>query len=99
MVRHIVMWRVNYADSQDKKRVVEKLKNALETLPSIIPEIQDYSVGINCIESERAADLVLDSSFESLVELEKYRVHPEHLKIVELFKKNTSEGRVVDYEY
>ena len=51
MVRHIVMWRVNYADSQDKKRVVEKLKNALETLPSIIPEIQDYSVGINCIES------------------------------------------------
>lgn len=75
-----------------------KLKRMLEELPSKIDQIKLYEVGINIADSPSASDIVLISGFESVESLNEYRVHPEHVKVLEFVRKVTDEARVVDYE-
>lgn len=99
MVKHIVMWRLeDFAKGGTKSENIMKIKQGLEMLPGKIPEIKNYRVGVNEVKSERAADLLLISGFDSWADLDKYRTHPEHLKIADLIKKLVSESRVVDFE-
>lgn len=99
MIRHIVLFKLKNFDSEiEKSEVLNTLKSSLDGLKSKIPEIQQFEVGINLKDSPNAFDLGLNSEFLSLNDLEKYRVHPEHVKVVELIRKHTSDRVVVDYE-
>ena len=95
MIKHIVMWRVV---EQNKQAAISQIKQALESLPEKITQIKSFEVGINVASSDRAADVVLVSLFNSLEELSLYQQHPEHVKVGMLIKQLTTEGRVVDYE-
>jgi quinol monooxygenase YgiN len=99
MIKHIVTFRLKKdTPSERREEVLEQLKKALEALPGKIKEIAAYEVGTNIAHSPAAHDLVLVSGFKSPEDLEAYRVHPEHQKVVELIKKTTSDRVVVDYE-
>ena len=94
MIKHVVMWRLK----EDAGTAAETLKAMLEALPASIPEIRALEVGLNCKDSEFAADVVLVSAFDSLDALAAYVVHPEHVKVGAFLKEIVSERRVVDYE-
>ena len=96
MVKHIVIFEIK--KDKNKDEVIKNLKNMLDGLPSKIREIKDYEIGINYADSPLARDMVLISAFETKEDLEKYRVHPEHKKVVEYIKENIEESFVVDYE-
>ncbi|PLX02976.1 MAG: stress responsive protein [Marinilabiliales bacterium] len=99
MIRHIVMFRLPETFlNEDKKDVIQKVKSELEQLPEKIDEIVSYEVGINFVESPRAFDLILISSFESEEKLNIYRDHPEHQKVVSIIKELKLESAVVDYK-
>ncbi|MBD3831514.1 MAG: Dabb family protein, partial [Arcobacter sp.] len=66
-------------------------------LEELIEGLKTMEVGINFTEADRAMDLSLYSTFESLQDLQNYAVHPEHLKVVEFIKEVTLESKVVDY--
>lgn len=99
MLRHLLMFKLkNQALGKSQAENLKMLQSALNALPALIPEILHWEVAINVAKSPSSADLLLDSSFEDAAALERYRVHPEHQKVVELIEQICEERRVVDYE-
>ena len=72
-------------------------KDKLEALKNKIPEVLHLETGVNFSESPKAFDLVLTTHFSSEADLDLYRNHPDHKKIVGLIKEIVSEVVVVDY--
>ncbi|QUH25593.1 Dabb family protein [Serpentinicella alkaliphila] len=98
MLKHIIMWRIkDNVHGLSKFESAIKMKDALEGLVGIITEIKTLEVGININDSDSAYDIVLFSEFEDKSGLEAYKIHPQHMKVVELAKTIVSERAVVDY--
>lgn len=99
MVKHIVMWRLKEkAGGATKEDNARSLKARLEALPRAIPEIQRLEVGLNIKDSERAADIVLYSEFDSPEALAVYSRHPAHIEVVAFVREIAGETWVVDYQ-
>ena len=99
MIKHIVMWKFkDYAEGASKQENILKVKDMLEALPGKIDFIREMQVNINVNPKDSMYDAVLISAFDSLEDVERYRVHPEHKKISS-FVSLIREGRAsVDYE-
>ena len=99
MIQHIVMFKLldKYED-KEREKIAGELKAALNELPDKIKEIKAYEVGVNISKSPAAYDLVLVSSFESLEDLDAYRIHEAHQSVVAQIKEHKKESVVVDYE-
>ena len=92
MVKHIVMWKL-----RDKADAAE-IKARLEALQGKIPGLIKIEVGIDFLESEQSADVVLYSELESREALNVYQAHPEHVAVIPLVKGAAIARTVVDYE-
>ena len=100
MINHTVLFKLKDFDNEDQKGVVRhKLEHALLALTDKIPEHTYLEVGENLDFNAAAFDICLVTHFETISDLEIYRVHPEHLKVVELVKTYTKDRAVVDYEF
>lgn len=99
MIKHIVMWKFkDYAEGATKQENILKVKAMLEALPEKIDFIREMQVNVNINPKEGMYDAVLTSAFDTLEDVERYRVHPEHKKISS-FVALIREGRAsVDYE-
>ena len=97
MLKHIVMFKLKPFSSNEKKDRIMQLKDSLENLPALIPEIKFYEVGLNISKSPNAFDLVLISEFKDIKELETYKKHPEHQKVIDLVAEIKENIVVVDY--
>jgi hypothetical protein len=94
------MFKFNDRDNRENlERNINEMKEKLDALPQIISEIRNFETGVNINPNERAWDLVLVSEFESMEDLEKYRVHPAHQEVVKFFKPLKDMSASVDYEY
>jgi hypothetical protein len=99
MIKHIVMVRLkDTVPAGQKKENAARLKAAIEGLMGRVPELKGMEVGLNLSTKPRAYDLVLTSEFDSLADLDAYRIHPEHQKVLELLYEVMEETAVVDYE-
>ena len=78
-MNHIVLMK--FKPSVAEKDII-KLETLLDELPNQISEILVYEFGRNTIPSERAYDFGLVSLFANPESLERYRKHPEHLKVL-----------------
>lgn len=99
MIKHVVMWRLTREPGDifpDKN--AREMQTRLTALQGKIPEIGNFEVGLDINRTERAADVVLVSSFASREDLATYSRHPLHRALVEFISGITSEVRVVDYE-
>ena len=82
MVRHIVMWKFkDEAEGLTKTENLLKVKAMLETLPEKIDFIRRMEVHLNENDNGKNFDAVLISEFDSLDDVKRYRVHPDHVKI------------------
>ncbi|HVZ80142.1 MAG TPA: Dabb family protein [bacterium] len=98
MIKHIVMWKLKATDPGAKKAAAIELKEALEGLKGKVPQVRSLEVGINFNPADTASDVSLYTVFDSQADLDLYQKHPDHLKVVEVVKRLTSERRVSDYE-
>ncbi|HEX3019548.1 MAG TPA: Dabb family protein [Chitinispirillaceae bacterium] len=99
MVKHIVMWKL--IDSYEGKNKVENsriIKEKIEALKAIIPQIKEVEVGININSSDAAYDLCLYSVFDSREDLDIYQNHPEHQKVAAFVAKVKIQRTVCDYQ-
>lgn len=100
MIQHIVLFKLNEFENEDLKAVVRnKIKQALLALKDKIEVLKFIQVGQNYELMSSSYDICLITHFETLSDLEIYRVHPEHLKVIELIKSNTSGRAVIDFEF
>jgi len=100
MIKHIVMWKlVDYYEGKNKSDIAETIRDNLEALKDVIPQLKEVEVGINFNSSDAAFDLCLYSVFDSREDLEIYQNHPQHLKIAEYIAKVRTQRVVCDYEF
>jgi len=100
MINHVVLFKLKEFENEDLKAVVRnKIKKALLALKEKISEIKFMQVGENYELNSASYDIGLITHFESVGDLEVYRIHPEHLKVIELIKANTTNKAAVDFEF
>ncbi|MCF8234009.1 MAG: Dabb family protein [Bacteroidales bacterium] len=99
MVKHIVMIKLKEFDTaEEKQHQAKNFKQKLEDLVGKVPELLDMEVGLNFNPKPASYDLVLISEFESREGLDNYRVHPDHVKVLDVLKQIMEKTAVVDYE-
>ena len=100
MIKHIVMIKVKEFGSQEKKtEVIRQLKKQIDDLVGVIEQIRFFETGLNISESPAAYDLVLISEFDSLEDLDIYRKHPDHVKVLDTLAEVKDKITVVDYKF
>ncbi len=83
MVKHVILWTLKDEFSAEEKEAIKQgIKEGLEGLKGKVPGIVDIKVNINGLESSNA-DLMLDSTFESVEALKGYSVHPENVAVAD----------------
>jgi len=101
MIKHIVFFGL--ADNAEGKTKAENalyIKQELENLKNLIPEIKMIEVGINHKDALVTNwDIALNSEFETLETLEAYQMHPEHKRIATYIGKVRTTRACVDYEF
>ena len=83
MLNHTVLLKFKPGVAEGE---IDKLEELLDDLPNKISEILVYEFGRNIIPSDRAYDFALVSLFANPESLERYRRHPDHLKVLENIK-------------
>ena len=81
MIKHIVMWNVRGATTEDKATSIRFLKTRFEELAGRIPGLLRIEIGVDTSRIDYACDVVLYSEFESQQALDDYATHPEHLRV------------------
>lgn len=82
MIRHVVMWKFKEnAEGKSKKENMEWVREHLYALVPIISEIKKMEIGFDITGSDMSMDLMLLTEFDSVEDMKKYAVHPEHLKV------------------
>ena len=81
MVKHIILWQLKeeYDDAQ-KANIKKEIKEGLEGLLGKIEGLSEIKVFTEGLASSNA-DLMLDSTFESVDALKAYAVHPDHVEV------------------
>lgn len=78
MVKHIILWNLKDEFSETEKESIKLgIKEGLEGLNGIIPGLVDIKVITEGLSSS-TADVMLDSTFESVEALKNYSVHSAH---------------------
>jgi len=95
MIKHIVMWNLK---EENKEKNALEIKNKLESLKAIIPQIRSIEVGRNFNESDMAYDLVLYTEFETKEDLEIYQNHSAHKAVAKFVAEVRTARAVGDYE-
>ena len=82
MVKHIILWTLSPALSDEEKATVKAgIKAGLEGLVGKVPGLLDVKVHVDGRLASSNADVMLDSTLESEAALKAYAVHPEHVAV------------------
>ena len=100
MIKHVVLFKlVPFAEGNSKHENALYLKEKLENLESLIPELLKMEVVINMANvSDQNYDLMLTAQVEDLAGLDAYIHHPEHVKVGAFISKVRTDRAAIDYE-
>ena len=96
MIRHIVM--MTFAEREKLDFLSSELKTMLMALENSIESLKNMEVGFNFSTRPTAHDIVLIADFDNKNGLDEYRVHPEHVKVLNWLKGKVEKSAVVDYQ-
>ncbi|MGQ8336321.1 Dabb family protein [Sunxiuqinia sp. A32] len=99
MINHVVLFKLKSYPEDEKKQVLTQLKEALEGLKDKIEQVKYLEVGLNYELDSKSYDICLISHFENVEDLDIYRVHPDHMKVVKLVGETTESRAAVDFEF
>ncbi len=95
MMTHIVCWKYK-PDTTVEQRADHIAR--LKALPSIISNIESFSVGSDVLHLERSFHTGLVSTYKDMVALANYIEDPEHKKVAALGKELSEQVVSVDFE-
>ncbi len=99
MITHIVMWKLREeAEGRGKDENFGIIREKLEALLSVIPELKSIHVYRNINPTDKNSDVVLVTTFDSLEDLNVYATHPEHVKAGEFIASVVSARSAIDYQ-
>lgn len=99
MIRHIVLFKmIPFETEHARLNKLTEIKQGLEALIPIIPQIKMMQVGINTNSAEHY-DLSLLSEFESMDDMHTYAQHPNHLAVSKILREVLESRACVDSEF
>ena len=99
MINHVVLFKLKkYNSESEKQNVIGSIEDALLGLSGKIKELKHIEVGVNYELAANSYDICLISHFETVADLDVYRVHPEHVKVADLIGQHAVERAAVDFE-
>jgi len=78
--------------------ILAKATASLRGLKGKIPELRSIEVGLDVLHSGRSYDLALITRFDSLVDMQRYQDHPEHVAVLQYLRTVLAASVAVDYE-
>jgi len=99
MINHVVLFKLKDYSETEKPLIIAEMKSLLEGLQGKIDELKYIEVGVNYELNTKSYDVALLSHFNSIEDLDKYRVHPEHKKVLARFSELRLERAAVDFEF
>lgn len=98
ILKHIVLWKLaDEAEGRNKAENAAWMKQHLEALVGVVPQLLSAEVGINIEPSAAAYDAVLTATFRSVEDCAAYKVHPAHVAVSEYCQKVRLSRVVCDY--
>ncbi|MFD1953476.1 Dabb family protein [Paenibacillus thailandensis] len=94
MITHIVLFKLKDASADNVERTMQVLRN----MEGKIDVLKSIEVGADVLHSARSYDIGLITKFDSLEDLEKYQVHPEHQKVIAHMNEVRESSVSVDFE-
>ena len=91
MYSHIVMFKLE--EEEDIPSTVAMLSG----MDAHIPQIRFLEVGVDDSPTERSANIVLITRFDSREAMEVYQKHPHHRQVVAYLKQINAQSLKVDY--
>ena len=95
MIKHIILW--NFQEGKGSEEDKLKIKNGLESLKNKISGIIEIEVITKPVAGSNA-EIMLNSTFESVEALNNYQVHEEHVKVATFVRSVTCNRMCMDYE-
>ncbi len=99
MVRHIILWKLKpELAGEEKEKVMQNAKRALESLAGVVPGLLKIEVQIQKLPSSNA-DMMLYTELENAEALAGYQKHPAHVAAANGFVRPFTAERVcMDFE-
>jgi len=88
---------MKFNDDQNVEMISTEIKQLLEALVSSVEPLKAVEVGLNISEKPSAYHLVLTADFNDEAGLDAYRLHPDHVKILNRIKNTVEKVAAVDY--
>lgn len=99
MINHVVLFKLKDYPETEKPLIIAEMKSLLEGLKGKIDELKYIEVGVNYELNAKSYDLALITHFDSIEDLDKYRVHPEHKKVLVRFSELRLDRAAVDFKF
>ena len=88
MIKHIVLWKfADEAEGHTGEENMDIVRERLTALLPMIPQIRSFEIGKDVLHSEMSYDMALIMTFDTLEDLQSYKMHPEHQKVSAYVKK------------
>jgi hypothetical protein len=99
MINHVVLFKLKEFETlEEKSAMLLDIKSKLLALQDFIEELKYIEVGLNHTLESSSFDVCLISHFESFEDLDRYQVHPEHVKVGGFIKSVAVSRAAVDYK-
>ena len=99
MFKHIVLWNLKEsANGQSRAANARLIKERFEEIANMLDGLRHLEVGLNVIDGDTAADVVLYTEFEDRAAYEAYEAHPAHTALAGFISEVRTERRSIDYE-
>jgi len=99
MITHVVFFKMlPQAKGRSARENADQLVGLLRDLPQKIDQIVELEAGNDFSATPTSFDVGLITRFRNREDLETYRVHEAHQKVVQFVSQTTSERAVVDYD-
>jgi hypothetical protein len=97
-IRHIVTWKLVATNDLEKAEALEEIRRTLAPLVEQLPELISLKVTPNVAYFGVNGDVILQSEYANLEDLETYLVHPLHVVAVNHLKPLFASRTAIDIE-
>jgi hypothetical protein len=101
MVKHIVLWKLHESYSEkEKQAILREFMTRLLKLDKTITVLLHLEVYLRDQETaDSNYDIMLDTVFHSLADLQEYQEHPDHQKVVSYIKGLKLHRAAIDFTF
>ena len=94
MVKHIVCFKIK----EECKNRINEAKETLLSMEGKVPMLRKIVVGVDFLHSERSYDIILETWFDNVDDLNDYQNDPYHCDVIKKLMHEIREASIaVDY--